>query len=70
MTNINRSRTFQEWIDEQKRLYGIEEEAIQLEVGPDEVFKRIRKKKRNTHLRYYNAVRYVNLLVSRGSGFP
>ena len=41
------SKTFQEWIDEQKRLYGIEEEeeAIQLEVGPDEVFKRTRKKK-------------------------
>ena len=55
MTNINRSRAFQDWIDEQKRLYGIEEEAIQLEVGPDEVFKRTRKKK-IAHLRYYNVV--------------
>ena len=63
------SKTFQEWIAEQKRLYGIEEEAIQLEVGPDEVFKRTRKKK-NTHLRYYNAVQYFILLVSRGSGNP
>jgi len=60
-------QTFQEWIDEQKRLYGIEEEGIQLEVGPDEVFKQCRKN--IAHSRYYNVVRYFILLVSRGSGY-
>jgi len=62
------SKTFQEWIDEQKRLYGIEEEAIQLEVGPDEVFKPNPKKK-IAHLRYYNVVRYFIYIISRGSGY-
>jgi len=47
MTSTNRGRTYQEWLDQQKRLYGIEaeEEGFQLEVGPDEVFKPNRKKK-------------------------
>jgi len=68
MSEIKRVRTFQDWVDEQMRLYGVVEGPIQLEVGPDEVFKRTRKKK-NTHLRYYNVVRYFILLVSRGGGY-